>query len=189
VCYLIWWDNFYDLISSDKNGNQVSNDMVRNLRPFWGKFVENNLNYFLKKVDFFCMECQWELLTGFLSSCVSSYDHALSVVRLQGTFCNFWGYYIILYWPDTLYRKETKFQSDVILGLATRGQNRKHKKCYYTPYGWLGHQIFIIGASSKDTWHNTQGFFSRSQRSNFEKNVAMVAHFIIYSPGHSKRHM
>jgi hypothetical protein len=64
---------------------------------------------------------------------------------------------------------QTKFRSSLILGLATRGQNRKHKKCYnYWTNGWIISK-FVGQVSNKDTWHNTQVFdftyFWRSHRS------------------------
>jgi hypothetical protein len=68
-----------------------------------------------------------------------------------------------------------KFRSDLILGLASRGENPNTPKVLLLLNKWLDHlQIFIIASYSKDTWHDdTQVFeltyFSRSQRSNFEK--------------------
>jgi hypothetical protein len=67
---------------------------------------------------------------------------------------------------------QTKFQSDLILGLATRGPKLKTQKVLRLLIKWLDHPlIFIRGISSKDTWHNTRVFdltyFWRSQRSNF----------------------
>jgi hypothetical protein len=64
---------------------------------------------------------------------------------------------------------EMKFRSDLILGLATRGQSQK---VLLLLNWWLDHiKIFVIGISSKDTWHNTRVFdltyFSRSHRSKF----------------------
>jgi hypothetical protein len=50
---------------------------------------------------------------------------------------------------------KTKFRSDLILGLVTRGPKLKMQKSAMTPelMAWSS-PMFVIGTSSKDTWHS-----------------------------------
>jgi hypothetical protein len=52
----------------------------------------------------------------------------------------------------------TKFLSDLILGLATRGAKTKNSKSALTPKQMIG-SSFSSGIFSKDTWHRYTGFW------------------------------
>jgi hypothetical protein len=72
---------------------------------------------------------------------------------------------------------QTKFRFSLVLGLATRGQNQKHKKCY---------DFGVIAGLAPSFYHdiNNRVFdlteFSRSQRSKFKTAplVAMFCHYL-----------